>query len=55
MDAATAKLTEASSSLAKKLYAEQTADASKGDAAPEDAPADDGVVEAEFEEVKDDK
>jgi molecular chaperone DnaK len=55
MDAATAKLTEVSSSLAQKLYAEQNADASKGDAAPEDAPADDGVVEAEFEEVKDDK
>ena len=55
MDAATAKLTEVSSSLAQKLYAEQNADASKGDATPEDAPADDGVVEAEFEEVKDDK
>ena len=55
MDAATAKLTEVSSSLAQKLYAEQTADASKGDAAPDDVPADDGVVEAEFEEVKDDK
>ena len=54
MDAATAKLTEASSSLAQKLYAEQAADASPGDSAAE-APADDGVVEAEFEEVKDDK
>lgn len=55
MDAASAKLTEASSSLAQKLYAEQNANAAKGDAAPEEAPADDGVVEAEFEEVKDDK
>jgi molecular chaperone DnaK len=56
MEEATTKLTEASSSLAQKLYAEQAAEA--GEAGPEAAaeqPADDGVVEAEFEEVKDDK
>ncbi|MBB6521196.1 molecular chaperone DnaK [Pseudoteredinibacter isoporae] len=58
MEAATNKLTEASSSLAQKLYAEQAAQA---EAAGADAgaqqqaqPEDDGVVEAEFEEVKDD-
>ena len=57
MEAATAKLTEASSSLAQKLYAEQTADAGApgADAGQAEAPADDGVVEAEFEEVKEDK
>ncbi|MCV6625718.1 MAG: molecular chaperone DnaK [Cellvibrionaceae bacterium] len=59
MDAATTKLTEASSSLAQKLYAEQAAEAeAAGAAGAEQAqaqPEDDGVVEAEFEEVKDDK
>jgi molecular chaperone DnaK len=57
MEAATAKLTEASSSLAQKLYAEQTADkgAKGADAAAGDNSADEGVVEAEFEEVEDDK
>ncbi len=56
MEAATAKLTEASGSLAQKLYAEQAAqgqDAGAEGAA--EAEADDGVVDAEFEEVKDDK
>lgn len=54
IEAATTKLTEASGSLAQKLYAEQQA---KGQAAGADAgakPADDGVVDAEFEEVKED-
>jgi len=57
MEAATTKLTEASSSLAQKLYAEQAAEAGAEGAqeAPEAEAADDGVVEAEFEEVKDDK
>lgn len=56
MEAATAKLTEASSSLAQKLYAEQAAQAEAGaeGAAEQAAPEDDGVVEAEFEEVKED-
>ncbi len=61
MEAATTKLTEASGSLAQKLYAEQAAQAEAG--APEGAggeeaaqnSADDGAVDAEFEEVKDDK
>ena len=47
----TAALGEASGSLAQKLYAEQAAEGSDDTAA-----ADDGVVDAEFEEVdKDDK
>lgn len=57
MEAATKKLTEASSSLAQKLYAEQGAAAGAGAEAAADAadqPADDGAVDAEFEEVKED-
>jgi molecular chaperone DnaK len=57
MDAATKELTEVSSSLAQKLYAEQAAKADGGaaaDAAQETA-SDDGVVDAEFEEVKEDE
>ena len=59
MEAATQKLTEASSSLAQKLYAEEQAkaQAAGGEAGAEQAqaePADD-VMDAEFEEVKDDK
>ncbi|MGH1371380.1 MAG: molecular chaperone DnaK [Cellvibrionaceae bacterium] len=60
MEAATTKLTEASGPLAQKMYAEQAAQAegAAGAAGGEDAAqadADDGVVDAEFEEVKDDK
>jgi len=57
MEAATTKLSEASSSLAQKLYAEQAAEAGgeAGQESPQAETADDGVVEAEFEEVKDDK
>jgi molecular chaperone DnaK len=53
IEAKTAVLAEASGSLAQKLYAEQQGEA----ASPEgEAPADDNVVDAEFEEVdKDDK
>jgi len=59
MDAATQKLTEASSSLAQKLYAEQqaqaeTAGADAAGAEQADASSDD-AVDAEFEEVKNDK
>ncbi len=59
MEAATTKLTEASSSLAQKLYAEQAeaagAAGEAGEAEPQaDAAADEGVVDAEFEEVKED-
>jgi molecular chaperone DnaK len=61
IEAATTKLTEASSSLAQKLYAEQqAADANAGagagaqQAGGNSKAADDGVVDAEFEEVKED-
>lgn len=60
MEAATQKLTEASSGLAQKLYAEQAAQAEAGAADAgaeqqgESAGADD-AVDAEFEEVKDEK
>ncbi len=58
IEAATQKLTEASSSLAQKLYAEQAAQAEAaqagaGGADAQAEPAED-VVDAEFEEVKDD-
>ncbi|MEN0039658.1 MAG: molecular chaperone DnaK [Cellvibrio sp.] len=62
IEAATTKLTEASSSLAQKLYAEQQAagaNAGAGAGAQQaggnNNAADDGVVDAEFEEVKEDK
>jgi len=58
IEAATTKLTEASSSLAQKLYAEQQAggaNAGAQDAGGSSKAADDGVVDAEFEEVKDNK
>lgn len=59
IEAATTKLTEASGSLAQKLYAEQQAAGQAGGAGAQQAggskPADDGVVDAEFEEVKEDK
>ncbi len=57
IQAATEKLTEASSTLAQKLYAEQQAGAQGGaqQAGGNSKTADDGVVDAEFEEVKDDK
>ncbi len=62
IEAKTQALTEASSGLAQKMYAEQAAAgagpeaAAQGGAAEEPAAAaDDNVVDAEFEEVKDDK
>ncbi len=60
MEEATKKLTEASGSLAQKLYAEQQTAGAAGDGAQQaggsdKAKADDGVVDAEFEEVKEDK
>jgi molecular chaperone DnaK len=57
MDAATQKLTEASGSLAQKLYAEQQAEQTEqagGDAESQQDGAADEAVDAEFEEVKDD-
>lgn len=54
IEAATAKLTEASQGLAQKMYAEQASQAD-GAEQPQDAQAGaDDVVDAEFEEVKDD-
>jgi molecular chaperone DnaK len=57
IEAATTKLTEASGPLAQKLYAEQQAGAAGAQQAGGDShkAADDGVVDAEFEEVKDHK
>src|SRR5690554_6841495 len=55
IEAASTKLTEASGTLAQKLYAEQNAQAGAGDSNDNVKEDDDGVVEAEFEEVKDDK
>ncbi|WGL16214.1 molecular chaperone DnaK [Microbulbifer bruguierae] len=56
MEAATTKLTEASGPVAQKMYAEQ---AQAGEAAAQQAeqaqPGGDEAVDAEFEEVKDDK
>lgn len=54
MEAATTALTEASGPLAQKMYAEQAAQAGGAEGAQTQEPADDGVVEAEFEEVKED-
>ena len=58
IEAKTKALTEASSALAQKMYAEQAgaqgADAA-GDAGQSDAGKADDVVDAEFEEVQDDK
>merc|ERR1712108_80331 len=56
IEAATKELTEASGSLAQKMYAEQAAQAEAADGAEQaDAGnAADDVVDAEFEEVKDD-
>jgi len=56
IEAATQKLTEASQSLAQKLYAEQTAGGDNAQAGGKaESKAEEGVVDAEFEEVKDDR
>ena len=56
IEAATTKLTEASSGLAQRMYAEQAeAGAQPGAEQAEGAAQDDDVVDAEFEEVKDNK
>jgi molecular chaperone DnaK len=59
IEAATTKLTEVSGSLAQKLYAEQQAAGAQGagaaDAGDSGKAADDGAVDAEFEEVKENK
>ncbi|WP_372748048.1 molecular chaperone DnaK [Litorivivens sp.] len=53
IDAAAQKLGEASNSLAQKMYAEQAAEAQAGEQPDGDGSAADDVVDAEFEEVKD--
>jgi molecular chaperone DnaK len=53
IEEATKKLTEASSGLAQKMYAEQAAQAGAAGDEQSQAGGDD-VVDAEFEEVKDD-
>ncbi len=56
IEAATQKLTEASSGLAQKMYAEQQAKGGAQQAGGNDSAAGgDDVVDAEFEEVKEDK
>ena len=57
MEAATTKLTEATGSVAQKMYAAQQAEGAEAEQGPDAADdADQGdVVDAEFEEVKDDK
>lgn len=54
IEASTQKLTEASSSLAQKLYAEQQAGA-QGGAEQSSSKGEEGAFDAEFEEVKEDK
>lgn len=54
IEAKTQALTEASSSLAQKMYAEQQAQGAEGAEATDAASANDDVVDAEFEEVKED-
>ena len=55
IEAATKQLSEASAGLAQKMYAEQAQEAGAADAADAEGPATDDVVDAEFEEVKDDQ
>ncbi|CAA0094125.1 molecular chaperone DnaK [Zhongshania aliphaticivorans] len=54
IEEATKKLTEASSGLAQKMYAEQAAQAEAEGGAEQPQAGGDDVVDAEFEEVKDD-
>ena len=55
IEAKTKALTEASSSLAQKLYAEKAQAESGPQAADNESKSEDDAVDAEFEEVKDDK
>jgi len=60
IEAKTQKLTEVSSSLAQRMYAEAQEGAEQeteqgGDAGPADSGGDPDAVDAEFEEVKDEK
>ena len=56
MEAATTTLTEVTGGVAQKMYAsQQAAEATAGDDVSDDIAEDDDVVDAEFEEVKEDK
>ena len=56
MEAATTTLTEVTGGVAQKMYAAQQADeATASDDVSDDIAEDDDVVDAEFEEVKEDK
>lgn len=55
IEAKTKILTDASSSLAQKMYAQQQGGAQADNADAQDSTAGDDAVDAEFEEVKDDK
>jgi molecular chaperone DnaK len=58
IESATTKLTEASSSLAQKMYAEQAAPGTEGEPqaqSAEQSGSSEDVVDAEFEEVKEEK
>ena len=55
IDAAATKLTEVTGSVAQKMYAAQSEEAASGDEQAEPAAAGDDAVDAEFEEVKDEK
>jgi molecular chaperone DnaK len=56
IEAKTQKLTEASSSLTQRMYAEaQGGSEQGGDGGPADSPEDSDAMDAEFEEVKDEK
>jgi len=55
IEAKTKALTDASASLAQKMYAQQQGDAQPDNAGAQGSTAGDDAVDAEFEEVKDDK
>ncbi len=55
IDGAAAKLTEVTSPVAQKMYSAQAADQAAPESAGEDGSSTDDAVDAEFEEVKEDK
>ena len=55
IDKATEALTEASTPVVQKMYAEQAGEGEEAAAQPEPGKADDEAVDAEFEEVKEDQ
>jgi molecular chaperone DnaK len=55
IDAAATKLTEVTGVVAQKMYAAQASQADAAGGAQSESSAGDDVVDAEFEEVKDDK